>query len=114
MVVHWLAPFAGESDDKLVLRVGVAPDLAAGACRLVLEDWADLFAGGKLLYGEEDVLLIAYLHRDTPVLPQDALEDLTAAARAILFVPFNAAIHLPALIWVGASDVADAVCEPLL
>ena len=109
----WVRRVDEPTVEKLVLRVEApARDVVRFMRALLLEDAESPFVGAKLYVGIQDVLCIAYVRADAEV-TELLLCDLCEACGSSPFLPYHRSTEKPHRVWVGRSDQASSLCEPL-
>ena len=109
----WIGRVDEPTVEKLVLRVEApARDVVRFMRALLLEDAESPFVGAKLYVGIQDVLCIAYVRPDAEV-TELLLFDLCEVCGSSPFRPYHRSTEKPHRVWVGRSDQASSLCDPL-
>ena len=109
----WIRRADEPTEKKLVFRVKApARDVVRFMRALLLADDDTPLVGAKLYVGIQDVLCIAYVRADAEV-TELLLCDLCEACGSSPFLPYHRSTEKPHRVWVGRSDQASSLCEPL-
>ena len=108
----WIGRVDEPTLEKLVLRVEAPARDVVRFMRALLEDAESPFVGAKLYVGTQDVLCIAYVRADAEV-TELLLCDLCEVCGSSPFLPYHRSTEKPHRVWVGRSDQASSLCEPL-
>ena len=100
------------TEEKLVLRVEAPARDVVRFLRALLADADTPFVAAKLFVGLDDVLCVAYTRPGADV-TELLLCDLCEACGSSPFRPYHRSTEKPHRVWVGRSDQASSLCEPL-
>ena len=109
----WIGRVDEPTVEKLVLRVEApARDVVRFMRALLLEDAESPFVGAKLYVGIHDILCVAYLQAGAQATDL-LLCDLCEACGSSPFRPYHRSTEKPHRVWIGRSDEASSLCDPL-
>ena len=100
------------TEEKLVLRVEAPARGVVRFLHALLADADTPFVGAKLYVGIDDVLCVAYVRPGAEV-TELLLRDLCEACGSSPFRPYQRSTEKPHRVWVGRSDEASSLCDPL-
>ena len=108
----WIGRVDEPTVEKLVLRVEAPARDVVRFLRALLADADTPFVAAKLFVGLDDVLCVAYTRPGAEV-TELLLCDLCEACGSSPFLPYYRSTEKPHRVWVGRSDQASSLCEPL-
>ena len=111
----WIGRVDEPTVEKLVLRVEApARDVVRFLRALLLADADTPFVAAKLFVGLDDVLCLCVAYtRPGAEVTELFLCDLCEACGSSPFLPYHRSTEKPHRVWVGRSDQASSLCDPL-